>query len=649
MANLEKFNFNNLSPFKWFVLNNFPFVDADFDAMTEWQLFQKIGEWINKIIESQNTVGSEMEKVVEAYNELYNYVHDYFKNLDVQDEINNKLNNMAESGELSVLINNLPNVVKKTDTEVITEPMLSQEVKEMISGGSVAVVGIDSVGKPNIINNTVDVLHLDDSISDYLAKKWEYTQISSLPQLSGMPKNNSGKLTIVSADNLSYCIITPNIGDIYYINGTNYYQGIGICVVDSDNNILLNSNPNANLSGNCYEIFRINKTGCKIYVLTEIQTDFNTNNELKYSRKLINTDIILNGYNSEIETNLIKKYDNRFVNSATIGSNVSFSGLNENDEYCVYIYPMIKGVKYKLTGPNYYNATGIVLTNLNNKVMYSSYSADDKPESVITKTYEFVAETDGFIILSKALNVEPTIEKLTNNPKPLTTDYLYYNLIGKKIGFIGDSVCLGVGGNNTGKSYAGFIADILGCESVKIAQGGATIKKIPDNNNCIQEFVKQLPKDCDIVVVNGGINDFWTANSILGDFNKDRNTKNEDITTITGGLEFIFSYIYENIKCPIIYCQYHISKAANPNSLSVSTKFTYEELFNRIRDICEKYGVTYCNIEESGLNMFFEDIFLSYRLNESEETGIHPNDEGYKKYYVPMIINSIVKLNRKDV
>ncbi len=104
---MNKFNYTNLTPFKWFVLENFPFIEADFDALTEWQLFCKIGKEINKIINSQNTVGNEMETLSQAFIELQNYINNYFDNLDVQEEINNKLNEMAESGELQELVNNI--------------------------------------------------------------------------------------------------------------------------------------------------------------------------------------------------------------------------------------------------------------------------------------------------------------------------------------------------------------------------------------------------------------------------------------------------------------------------------------------------------------------------------------------------------------
>nr|DAI89286.1 MAG TPA: tail spike protein [Caudoviricetes sp.] len=94
---MNNFNYKNLTPFKWFVLENFPFIEADFDALTEWQLFCKLGKELNKIINSTNILGTQVET-------LTDYVKNYFDNLDVQDEINNKLNEMANDGTLQEII-----------------------------------------------------------------------------------------------------------------------------------------------------------------------------------------------------------------------------------------------------------------------------------------------------------------------------------------------------------------------------------------------------------------------------------------------------------------------------------------------------------------------------------------------------------------
>lgn len=103
---MNKFEYKNLTPFKWFVLENFPFIEADFDALTEWQLFCKLGKEMNKIINSENTLGTQVESVTNAFIELQNYVNNYFNNLDVQEEVNEKLNQMASDGTLENIINN---------------------------------------------------------------------------------------------------------------------------------------------------------------------------------------------------------------------------------------------------------------------------------------------------------------------------------------------------------------------------------------------------------------------------------------------------------------------------------------------------------------------------------------------------------------
>lgn len=102
MSNVN-FTYTNLTPFKWYVLENFPFIEADFDALTNWQLFCKLGKEINKIILAVNKVGQQTE-------DLTTFVTNYFNNLDVQEEINNKLDEMAQDGTLEEIIANYINL-----------------------------------------------------------------------------------------------------------------------------------------------------------------------------------------------------------------------------------------------------------------------------------------------------------------------------------------------------------------------------------------------------------------------------------------------------------------------------------------------------------------------------------------------------------
>lgn len=86
--------FKKLPPFKWFILQNFPFIEEDFDAITNYQLLCKIVEYLNLTIGKTNELGTQVENLT-----------NWFNNLDVQEEINNKLDIMAEDGTLAEIIN----------------------------------------------------------------------------------------------------------------------------------------------------------------------------------------------------------------------------------------------------------------------------------------------------------------------------------------------------------------------------------------------------------------------------------------------------------------------------------------------------------------------------------------------------------------
>ena len=58
----------------------------------------------NTVMPAVNNNADALTEVQNAFTQLEKYVNDYFKNLDVQTEINNKLDEMAESGQLSEII-----------------------------------------------------------------------------------------------------------------------------------------------------------------------------------------------------------------------------------------------------------------------------------------------------------------------------------------------------------------------------------------------------------------------------------------------------------------------------------------------------------------------------------------------------------------
>lgn len=93
-----------ISPFISCVVQNFPFIEESIDGLTQYELLCKIVEKLNAVITQTNTQTENIEKLEVAFTTLKNYVDNYFNDLDIQTEINNKLDEMATSGELEAII-----------------------------------------------------------------------------------------------------------------------------------------------------------------------------------------------------------------------------------------------------------------------------------------------------------------------------------------------------------------------------------------------------------------------------------------------------------------------------------------------------------------------------------------------------------------
>lgn len=124
--------YTHLTPFKRCVLQNFPFIEADFDALTNYGLMCKIVEYLNKVIDSQNTVQANIEAL-----------NNFFENLDVQDEIDNKLDEMAESGELAEIISQYLNSVAIFGFNTVAD---MKSAENLVDGSYARTLGYYTVG-----------------------------------------------------------------------------------------------------------------------------------------------------------------------------------------------------------------------------------------------------------------------------------------------------------------------------------------------------------------------------------------------------------------------------------------------------------------------------------------------------------------------
>ena len=95
----------------------------------------------NKVLEQWKAMQKNFDSLQDAFNDLKSYAQDYFKNLDVQDEINNKLDQMNEDGTLNILLQMhartvLPSndISGNTDTKNIQKMITEFGYVELFSG-----------------------------------------------------------------------------------------------------------------------------------------------------------------------------------------------------------------------------------------------------------------------------------------------------------------------------------------------------------------------------------------------------------------------------------------------------------------------------------------------------------------------------------
>lgn len=252
MNDKRNFDYKRLHPFKWYILENYPFLEDSIDALTNYELFCKLGKMYNKQVDAINTLGVQVEGIT-----------DWFDNLDVQDEINNKLDAMVEDGTMD---------------EIINQEIFGQ-INQDISDVDTKIGDLDNLITPNR-ESIVDAINTNDQLQQiFLGNGIKYDINEDLGHVQGsciynnnlyvavQGSNNYGTIFVFNIVSNTYVTKYENIlmyhgNDLTIIDNKIYiasYDSLKICIYDMTTNITTEINPFSSLEGEYGHILSVEK------------------------------------------------------------------------------------------------------------------------------------------------------------------------------------------------------------------------------------------------------------------------------------------------------------------------------------------------------------------------------------------------------
>lgn len=589
--------------------------------------------------------------------ELESFVNNYFNDLDVQEEINNKLDSFVTDGTFATILNqellqdinnrvlqnsvdigaineNLSNKVSSNQPNSVNMNMLTQEVRTALTGGSTAIVGNDTVGTENVKDKAITIYKLDDLLQTNFIK--EYVGIDFSFNYQGYKNVIDGELNISTESFYSYADIPLTINTIYYFAGFNIFRIQGLVILDSEDNIIY-STPIADITQRheaVSTIFKANTSGLHAIINT-ITTITNAGGNYPSPIKLLPSLTKLNVLTQNFMNNpdltpapikTITGYYTSFTHAETIENTVPYFVSYENAS--VDIYKLSKGIKYSVTSANRSSICGLQITDEAFNTSYQSSNESTIPIQYFT--HEFTASNDGYALLTNGTvsgdTITSTIRIVDTNENS--------RFSGKKWGIIGDSLSDPTI-NTSIKKYYSYIEDNLGLTIQNVAKSGCGYKRIDPNNINGKNFVQQsllIDNDADIITIFGSFNDNHEFSNM--------GTINDTTTdTLLGCVYTTFNNLITNNPNAKI-CVILPTPWPGYNPFNITTNVT--NYISGIKSIASKFSIPVLDLF-TGSNMWpWNDNFkASYYLNGD---GVHPDSIGNERfaYQVENIIKSLI-------
>lgn len=559
------------------------------------------------------------DELVKSYKALYEFINNYFSNLDVQEEVNKKIQSMADDGSLLSLFS--PTIANKTSewlSKNITNPSnppIDKSLTVENAAGDSKETGNNVFSSLTIANrkpfttslpyNLIDLTNLTFGVNLYTALEQNIYAVYSAPRTA-----ITSVIPVKSTNIHLYDKRGENFNELFEYD----YKGTLLKHTDGLSTYTLLANTSY-IRVTIKDVNNVNDviTNCVSVCYDNYSADFENSAESLqiancYIRSYKPTSLnVLNGY---------------------ITNNIFYT----SDIYMSARVPVSPRTKIKVTC----FLKGASLLPVAEFIDYNGNVIGTTAKTTKDTVYccEEVVIPDGCC----SVNVNSYMDN--NTVLQVSTNY---QSISEKIGYTGDSICYGLGYSG---GYSGIVDKQLGITSNNIAASGGHIAKDRSDVFVISDSIKLLDSDITMLIMEGGINDYNNyvkLGRITDDYNADI-----DQTTFYGGLEKLMrdanTRFPEIPKAFVIIHKANLCCVKNPDDIH-ENNVTFENYIDAIYACCRKYGIDVIDINKnSGFNTYIPDIARKYTYKDSNYPygdGLHPNIAGYSKWYVPQIVNWI--------
>lgn len=626
------------------------------------------------VIPTVNNNANAMIELQNLYIQLKQYVDDYFTNLNVQNEINNKLDALVADGTLTTLIGNYIQPLIDIQNTKINE--INNKVNNVASGSPLVASNVsDMINTSRIYVNTSD-----GNWYYYNGTSWV---IGGVYQATGINNQSisSNKLqpNILKGQNMNYLPSKYNMNTTKNVDSNNYSLFSSGLVGPSTgdrlttfNYLQFTKNPvfkpitnNINFFVNYYKQISRQANSFDFKTLNlELGTLNAAGNPVNGVYQLRTTDFIQVESNTLFEPDcnnylsyVFKYEDNNFIERITIdGNNQTTYTFEPTYKYklvfqCnISTYPITDKIEFYIN-----SIKNSILTEMMGQITsgWNDYTLTHTNDNYLYK------------VCARKKNVSPFMTTETLNDYILISDDLSTPLQNKTISVLGDSFSAFTGiipstnvayylGNNAGVTnynqmwWQRLINNNGANRGVIQASSGSNVSYIRNQSLALSNtnMCENLGTP-DIIVILAGTNDFSRTPALLGTYDGTTNfpTTNNNFSDAYALMLSRLTAKYPNatIFCCSLPCfvRTNTNKAQPEQNTETNGEHkTIADYNNRIKTISEIFNCQYIDLTECGWNR--ENYYNTY-CQDSSTSPTHPNSLGQNVIY-KTIENKILKV-----